>query len=225
MKEKLNKTVVVAVVMGAAVMASMGVMAMSGTVGDATYELVKGSKWTYAVTQPENSYEVTKEVMGFVDVNAGKAAEIKSVYGKYENYEYLRTDGVGLYSHYNRLIQGPGVDEISKPLPLLDGPVRAGATFRWFAPWRGQTAGDVSEEKIKSWGYNCTAKVISVNAEIEVPAGTFKTIHVSHEAINGEGNRYTSEYWISPKVGMVKRVTNSDTGVREEVLKAFTIRS
>src|SRR5690606_30419426 len=35
MKEKLNKTVVVSVITGATVMASMGVMAMSGTVGDA----------------------------------------------------------------------------------------------------------------------------------------------------------------------------------------------
>lgn len=194
---------------------------------DANYGMTVGATWTWSIRSAnakDSTYTLTASKL--LQVKGRAVMECTSQYDKYIVYTYIGLDKDGLWEWHNSGMRGPGVAADVPPEPFLRFPLETGKTWTWTSPFRGQTMGDVDWDKLKS---ACTAKVVSTNESIKVPAGTFTTVHVVVEKKSeGMGDRRT-EMWYSPTVGLVKQVDEYPTdgsgqGRSERLLLKYTAK-
>lgn len=205
------------------IIAALGALALSGFAPPKPdFGLKVGNKWTYMMKSTHGENTVTETAVRYVDVKDGKVLEIKSVYsGGYEGFRYLGQDENGLLSYYNSEMRGPGVDKESKPIVLARMPFNKGLTWKYIVPWRGQTAGDVTEADLRKLDTDESAVIVHEAEPITVPAGTFNAVHVRVTSESEGRGHWFSDHWYVFGVGLVKSVVQNDDGTHERVLTEF----
>jgi hypothetical protein len=188
------------------------------------FGLKVGNVWTYAQTSDGNNVTIKETAIRFVEVKPHvHALEIKAEYsGGYEGYLYRGQDEHGFLSYHNSAMRGPGVDGHSAPILLAKMPFTKGLAWTWSEPFRGQTAGNVTQRDLERMTTHKSAKIVSDNAEITVPAGTYRTVHVRVLAESEAGGARTEDQWFAFGVGLVKTSYTTDGRTTDRVLMAFT---
>jgi hypothetical protein len=156
------------------------------------YPLQAGSKWHYQVqVDGEKKGQVTSQIAKIEKIDGQSLARLETtVQGSVTASEHLSNTAKGLYRHrYNGM-------EVTPPICLLKYPVKKGESW--------EADAKIGDETIKG-----TCRVSE--AEIEVPAGKYKTVVVQFDAQAGQVKIKTT-YWFAAGTGMVKQTATINDG-------------
>jgi hypothetical protein len=156
------------------------------------FPIKAGSKWHYQVEmEGEKKGQVTSQIAKIEKIDGQALARLESlVQGNLAASEHLSNTAKGIFRHrYNGL-------EVAPPICLLKYPVKKGESWEIDAK--------LGDDKITG-----TCRVSE--AEVEVPAGKYKTIVVQFDAQAGQVKINTT-YWFAPGTGMVKQTARVNDG-------------
>jgi hypothetical protein len=188
------------------------------------FGLKVGNVWTYEQTSDGKTATIKQTALRFVEVKPQThALEVKAEYsGGYEGYLYFGQNEEGFLSYHNSEMRGPGVDRHSAPILVAKMPFTNGLAWTWSEPFRGQTAGNVTQRDLERMTTHKTAKIVSNNEEVTVPAGTYQTVHVQIHAESESNGVRTEDHWYAFFVGLVKSSYTTEGATTTRVLTAFT---
>jgi hypothetical protein len=148
------------------------------------YPLEIGNVWHYKLDNMKFTMKVTK----FEPVDKIMCARIELVVdNKAQAFEHIavKTDGIYRYTY-----EGKKTDP---PACILKLPPKSG---------------DMWEINAKVGGESLKGTLKEGEAEVKVPAGTYKTVTVAADDFDANGTKITFKYFFAENVGMVKQELN-----------------
>jgi len=228
MKKQPHKTTI-ALIAVAAVAASAGAWTLTAqsarTVRSADFGLKLGAMWTYDVNSVwddnqgyagESSNTLTETAESFVDVQGKKAIElvVKTTAFPGFEYRYMSQTDTALLEYYPLSDDMPGIDQSISANPVVKLQAAKGESWSWNEPFRGIMAQDSGAESDSGtskveMGTHKSATIISTNAKVTVPAGTYTAIHIRTQSESDTWGDITIDSWYAPGVGLVKSVSKT----------------
>lgn len=159
-----------------------------------------------------------------VDVQSGAAVEIEIDYEGVSRklYRYVQQAPKAILEYGRSSLSGPGIDRVNAPSRVLPLPIVEGDSWKWVAPYRGQTSGaGLTDEERKRLETRYQATVVATAAPVSVPAGTYKAVHLRTESESDAWGKATTDSWYVNGIGLVKTVTKMDGSTSERVLTSF----
>ena len=165
------------------------------------YPLAVGSQWTYAVENEKKEFVVRiapkTEKVGDVECFVVEAVVDNEILGT----EHVALDPKKGFVRYKF-----GKELITPPITFLKAGVQKGES--WDASFK------VADKA-------ATAKFTAEPADIKVPAGTYPSVKVSGEVVEGSNNVKT-QIWFTPRVGVVKQIIDYGDSKIVLELKTYT---
>ncbi len=167
------------------------------------YPLQAGNEWHLQLTANGKQVTVIQRVTKIENIDGMDLARVEAlVDGKVTATEHLRQTAQGVFRYrFNGA-------ECNPPFPVLKYPIKAGAQ------WEGEVK--VGAETMK---YHCKAS----EAEVEVPAGKFKTVRVDVQIDTG-GKTLQLSNWLAPDVGIVRQTLEAGPLNLVSVLEKYEIK-
>ncbi|MBS1714125.1 MAG: hypothetical protein JST30_07280 [Armatimonadetes bacterium] len=181
--------------------------ASAWTHGPDEFGLKPGTERVYQTTTGAEREKLQKsKVVGQTRAQGMDVFDIKMENGR---HQFFGVSPEGLFQFYVSDMQGTTLDKDSAPVPVLLKNKRAGQSWEWVEPFRGQTSGgpgakELDWERLKT---HCKATLVSVDEKVTVPAGTFVTWHVTVQRHSEDLGDSRQETWIAPGTGIVKQTS------------------
>jgi hypothetical protein len=152
------------------------------------YPLQVGNEWNFRVTVGGNSVNAISRIAKIETIDGKPLARLEaSLNGNIVATEHLRVTPEGVFRYRNN------GQEIVPPICLLKFPAKSNSK------WDGNIKVGAEQGK-----YFCEAK----EANVEVPAGKFKALHVAIR-LETKGQTVTTAYWFVPNVGFVRQTVDA----------------
>lgn len=167
------------------------------------YPLAKGTRWEYRLSADERTIEMVCEITETEVKNGRMHARVE---GRLSNSvtlgEELSMDANGVYRN---AILGA---KLHQPVPIIKYPIKARDGWK-------------DNIKIGEFSGKFDLKIKDTAAEIEVPAGKFKTLAVE-SATEMNGEKVVACIWYADGVGIVRQETMVGSNTITMELKKFT---
>jgi len=168
-------------------------------------QLKEGTVWTYVSAGTEGRIKVTgREKVGEIET----WVLTTQVEGEPAQRECITLDASGIRLH--RQATGDRVTEYATPMVRLKLPPAKGETWEW--------NGEIGEAKA-SVAFKNEGEV-----DVKVPAGAYKAWKVS-VVISIGNDKHTGTNWYAPGVGIVKQVSQFDSGSGKKQERLIELKS
>lgn len=185
------------------------------------FGLKQGALWTYSISFDKGQYGYGYRVAKAIPEKGMAVFELRTI-DKQPGYLYQAVSSEGLFALHNERMSGPGYDKNAVPDPLLKAPFKVGNSWKWHAPFRGQTM-QSKDGDVPKWDDMATDYTAKIEAEetVTVPAGSFKCFRVHVTGVSREFGNSDRTDWISLDAGLVKRQTAGNDNPYSLALKSF----
>lgn len=196
----------------------------------------------WIATQEGSTWDYLRSISSEVQQRPAETAIQYSVQGTYRRLDGHRwhlvacsVGGAHCYEHWSTEVAGwvvehsPCANEQSvagDSACLLAAPVGAVTEWRWSSPYRRNPlrilGADVAGTATGDETFACTARLQDIDAEVAVPAGTFRTVHIRITRI-GDAGHAQEDLWFARGIGVVR--AERIAGDRREVTELHRFRA
>ncbi len=183
-----------------------GLIVLAANAGDAAvyFPLKPGNTWNYKLTIGGEQNIFLQKVKVSNPENGNPKVIVYNNDTPYYYVYYLENER-GLYK--TRAMSPAGIDEYKPNWLVLSYNMKVGSIWKW----------ESEDHKMKE-----STKVIAIE-KVTVSAGTFDTVLIQSEGVNGAGDSYSVKSWYAKNIGLVKDETTIKGTLQKSELVSYQV--